>query len=78
MKFYFLNFYFWNIVLKLTNGEMGNSWEQMLLVGAKNICQTQKSNKNMFNNNSFKEPLLNGSATFLGFWESILTTFFLL
>jgi hypothetical protein len=33
--FQFLNFHFWNVGLGLTNDEMDNPWEQMLLVGAK-------------------------------------------
>jgi hypothetical protein len=41
MEFQFYIFHFWNDGLGLTNGEMGNPWEQMLLVGAqKSKCQT--------------------------------------
>jgi hypothetical protein len=40
-------FYFWNVGLRLTNSEMGNPWEQILLVEAKkkNRVQTKKNSK---------------------------------
>jgi hypothetical protein len=45
--------------LELTNGEMGNPWEQMLLVGAKKINVLPKKATELFSNGFFKEPLLN-------------------
>jgi hypothetical protein len=44
-----LNFYFWNVGLRLTNNAMDNSWEQMLLVGAKkaNVRQKKKQQNHL-------------------------------
>jgi hypothetical protein len=46
VRFQFFNFYFWNVGLELTNGEMGNPWEQMLLIGAKKQMSDPKKQHN--------------------------------
>jgi hypothetical protein len=53
MRFQFLNFNFCNVGLRLTNGEIVNSCEQMLLVGAKKKVNVRPKKA--------AEPFSNGS-----------------